>query len=99
MRNRTEEINVRVFKTEKNLIRRKARKCGMNLFQDYLADYDSCDFERSYAKLAVTFYDEFGNELTFRLSKKETQYVVKTITKKLDSMTVDDGGGGFGDEG
>lgn len=27
MRNRTEEINVRVFKTEKNLIRRKARKC------------------------------------------------------------------------
>jgi len=64
-----------------------------------LADYDSCDFERSYAKLAVTFYDEFGNKLTFRLSKKETQYVVKTITKKLDSMTVDDGGGGFGDEG
>ena len=33
------------------------------------------------------------------LSKKETQYVVKTITKKLDSMTVDDGGGGFDDEG
>lgn len=31
MRNRTEEINVRVFKTEKNLIRRKARKCGMNM--------------------------------------------------------------------
>ena len=25
-----------------------------DLFQDYLADYDSCDFERSYAKLAVT---------------------------------------------
>ena len=69
-----------------------------DLFQDYLADYDSCNFERSCAKLAVTFYDEFGNELTFRLSKKETQYVVKTITKKLDSMTVDDGGGGFGDE-
>lgn len=70
-----------------------------DLFQDYLADYDSCDFERSYAKLAVTFYDELGNELTFMLSKKETQYVVKTITKKLDSMTVDDGGGGFDDEG
>ncbi len=52
-----------------------------------------------YAKLAVTFYDELGNELTFMLSKKETQYVVKTITKKLDSMTVDDGGGGFDDEG
>lgn len=31
-----------------------------DLFQDYLADYDSCDFERSYAKLAVTFYDELG---------------------------------------
>ena len=56
-----------------------------DLFQDYLADYDSCDFERSYA--------------TFMLSKKETQYVVKTITKKLDSMTVDDGGGCFDDEG
>lgn len=70
-----------------------------DLFQDYLADYDFCDFERSYAKLAVTFYDELGNELTFMLSKKETQYVVKTITKKLDSMTVDDGGGGFDDEG
>lgn len=55
--------------------------------------------KRSYAKLTVPFYDELGNELTFMLSKKETQYVVKTITKKLDSMTVDDGGGGFDDEG
>ena len=35
MRNRTEEINVRVFKTEKNLIRRKARKYGMNM-SEYL---------------------------------------------------------------
>lgn len=35
MRNRTEEINVRVFKIEKNLIRRKARKCGMNM-SEYL---------------------------------------------------------------
>lgn len=35
MRNRTEEISVRVFKTEKNLIRRKARKCGMNM-SEYL---------------------------------------------------------------
>lgn len=35
MRNRTEEINVRVFKTEKNLIRRKAVKCGMNM-SEYL---------------------------------------------------------------
>jgi len=35
MRTRTEEINVRVFKTEKNLIRRKARKCGMNM-SEYL---------------------------------------------------------------
>ena len=35
MRNRTEEINVRVSKTEKNLIRRKARKCGMNM-SEYL---------------------------------------------------------------
>ena len=35
MRSRTEEINVRVFKTEKNLIRRKARKCGMNM-SEYL---------------------------------------------------------------
>ncbi len=31
MRNRTDEINVRVFKTEKNTIRRKAKKCGMNM--------------------------------------------------------------------
>ena len=35
MRNRTEEINVRVFKTEKNTIRRKAKKCGMNM-SEYL---------------------------------------------------------------
>ena len=35
MRKRTDEINVRVFKTEKNLIRRKARKCGMNM-SEYL---------------------------------------------------------------
>ena len=35
MRNRTEEINVRVYKTEKNTIRRKAKKCGMNM-SEYL---------------------------------------------------------------
>ena len=35
MRNRTEEINVRVFKAEKNLIRRKARTCGMHM-SEYL---------------------------------------------------------------
>ena len=35
MRKRTDEINVRVFKTEKNLIQRKARKCGMNM-SEYL---------------------------------------------------------------
>ena len=35
MRKRTDEINVRVFRTEKNLIRRKARKCGMNM-SEYL---------------------------------------------------------------
>ena len=35
MRTRTEEINVRVYKTEKNTIRRKAKKCGMNM-SEYL---------------------------------------------------------------
>ena len=35
MRNRTEEINVRVYKTEKNTIRRKAKKSGMNM-SEYL---------------------------------------------------------------
>ena len=35
MRKRTEEINVRVFQAEKNLIRRKAKKCGMNM-SEYL---------------------------------------------------------------
>lgn len=35
MRKRTDEINVRVFKTEKNVIRQKARKCGMNM-SEYL---------------------------------------------------------------
>lgn len=35
MRNRTDEINVRVFKTEKNTIRRKAKKCSMNM-SEYL---------------------------------------------------------------
>ena len=35
MRNRTDEINVRVYKTEKNTIRRKAKKCGMNM-SEYL---------------------------------------------------------------
>ena len=35
MRKRTDEINVRVYRTEKNLIRRKAKKCGMNI-SEYL---------------------------------------------------------------
>ena len=40
MRNRTEEINVRVYKTEKNTIRRKAKKkCGMNM-SEYLEAWE-----------------------------------------------------------
>ena len=35
MRKRTDEINVRVYRSEKNLIRRKAKKCGMNM-SEYL---------------------------------------------------------------
>lgn len=35
MCNRTDEINLRVFKAEKNTIRRKAKKCGMNM-SEYL---------------------------------------------------------------
>ena len=35
MRTRTQEINVRVFPTEKMMLERKARKCGMNL-SEYL---------------------------------------------------------------
>ncbi len=35
MRKRTEEINVRVYPTEKKHLARKARKCGMNL-SEYL---------------------------------------------------------------
>ena len=35
MRKRTEEINVRVYPTEKMLLARKARRCGMNL-SEYL---------------------------------------------------------------
>ena len=35
MRKRTEEINVRVYPTEKKQLVRKARKCGMNL-SEYL---------------------------------------------------------------
>lgn len=35
MRSRTDEINVRVYKTEKSTIRRKAKKCGMNM-SEYL---------------------------------------------------------------
>ena len=31
MRKRTDEINVRVYTTEKKLIRRKAKKCGMTM--------------------------------------------------------------------
>ena len=31
MRKRTDEINVRVYPTEKKLIRRKAKKCGMTM--------------------------------------------------------------------
>ena len=35
LRKRTEEINVRVYPTEKMILSRKARKCGMNL-SEYL---------------------------------------------------------------
>ena len=31
MRKRTDEINVRVYPTEKRLIRRKAKKCGITM--------------------------------------------------------------------
>lgn len=35
MRKRTDEINVRVYKTEKSVIQRKAKQCGMNM-SEYL---------------------------------------------------------------
>lgn len=70
MRKRTEEINVRVYKTEKNTIRRKAKLCGMNL-SEYLrtlgtgADVSAAPSEElrlAYQKL-LTLHDAFRYEL------------------------------------
>lgn len=69
-----------------------------NLFLHLVVSYDYCGLDHSTKKMAATFNDELGNELSFILSIPEIVYVIEAITKKLDSMTVDDGGGGFGDE-
>lgn len=70
MRKRTEEINVRVCKTEKNIIRRKAKLCGMNL-SEYLRTLGTganvsaapCEELRlAYQKL-LTLHDSFRYEL------------------------------------
>ena len=73
MRNRTEEINVRVYKTEKNTIRRKAKKCGMNM-SEYLRSLGTGAAVReaprrelmlAYQKL-TTFHDTVRYELAMR---------------------------------
>lgn len=69
MRKRNEEINVRVCKTEKNIIRRKAKRCGMNV-SEYLRtlgtgteirEAPSEKLAEAYQKL-VTFHDAFRYE-------------------------------------
>ena len=70
MRNRTEEINVRVYKTEKNTIRRKAKKCGMNM-SEYLRTGTAVkeaprrELMLAYQKL-TTFHDTVRYELAMR---------------------------------
>lgn len=70
MRKRTEEINVRVCKTEKNIIQRKAKLCGMNL-SEYLRTLGTgtnvsaapCgELKLAYQKL-LTLHDAFRYEL------------------------------------
>ena len=71
MRNRTEEINVRVYKTEKNTIRRKAKKCGMNM-SEYLRSLGTGAAVReaprrelmlAYQKLTTFHFDEALTEI------------------------------------
>ena len=59
MRNRTDEINVRVFKTEKNTIRRKAKKCGMNITN---VAADSYTLDWSVKTITITAYAETKEE-------------------------------------
>ena len=81
MRNRTEEINVRVFKTEKNLIRRKARKCGMNM-SEYLRTLGTDTVVReapkeglmqAYRKLARLHDGKNGRRCPKRIILKKTE--------------------------
>ena len=67
-----------------------------DLFMDMLIDYDK-GLDRTDDSLVATFDDECGNELVFILSHEEINFVVNAVSAKLDSMTVDDGGGGAND--
>lgn len=72
MRQRTSEINIRVFKTEKEQIRRKANKAGMTV-SDYLRNValnkeiktaPTEDFMLVY-KLVKEIHDEFRWEVSY----------------------------------
>ena len=60
--------------------------------EDMFTEFNACfrrGYDRSNGKLTVSFGDEFGNDLTFILSREEIEYVTAGVTEKLDNLVCD----------
>ena len=99
MRNRTEEINVRVYKTEKNTIRRKAKKCGMNM-SEYLRSVGTGAAVReaprrelmlAYQKL-TTLHDTVRYELAMRDFNEALTEIESLLLRAYHGKEDGDGG-------
>lgn len=65
---------------------------GCMFVEDMFTEFNACfrhGYDRSNGKLAVTFSDELGNDLTFILNREEIEYVTARVTEKLDNLVCD----------
>ena len=99
MRTRAEEINVRVYKTEKSVIRRKAKKAGVSM-SAYLRNLGTGvviraapkdELRQAYQKL-VRLKDELAGQekytdISSRLSEMEDLLLTACLDEKGDDET------------
>lgn len=65
---------------------------GCMFVEDMFTEFNACfrrGYDRSNGRMTVSFGDEFGNDLTFILSREEIEYVTAGVTEKLDNLVCD----------
>ena len=88
MRKRTEEINVRVYKTEKEMIRRKAARCGMST-SSYLRTLGAgANVKEAPSEALRKAYTEISDMIT-RLTPFEDQAPLVNWLKEINQLLLE----------